>query len=397
MSHQISRGLVSTINSTTIPLAAGASFVGLAEDVSQYRSIAVSVDTDQEGLLFMEISSDGINWDRRKTSPIKQSITSGSLHNFPVICQFFRAIFFNGTTNQGHIRLQTIYHTSVNGVLTASPDQVISSMFDAQLVRNASDVMLDLSRNLYSEKFVFTISGNNGDVGNASFEDIWSYGPTQALIARPLASEKFRVKAGGDANDDVAGTGARAVQLAFLDDSGDLTTETLTLSGVAASAPTTVTGRRVLLGNVTATGTAGGTNIADIVIENEISSEIVAVISAGKGQTQMSHTTTPAGFRGYIRSTHVNVAVGNNKDADVNFCTMDNAYATAAPFGAKRIVKSWLGLQSPDPISPDVFRQIEPLTDVWAQAKGAGASTAVSFDYDIIMIREDVIPILLTS
>ncbi len=70
--------------------------------------------------------------------------------------------------------------------------------------------------------------------------------------------------------------------------------------------------------------------------------------------------------------------------------------ATSAPFGATQIVKKWSGLQSPDPIRLDIFRKVDSLTDLWADAKGNGATTGVSLDYDVIMIKEDPDPVLLT-
>ncbi len=339
MSHQISRGLVSIINSTITSLSAGETFTGEAEDVSQYRSLSVFVDTDQNGQMFIEISIDGVNWDRRKTVKIDQQITSGTLKNYPVFSQFFRVVFVNGPVQQGHIRLQSIFHTSSPAILTSGPDQIISPMFEAQLTRSCNDVMLDISRGLFTDKFTVSVSASNTAVTSGTFSEIWSYGPTQAKVARPLTVEKFRVASGGSPDDTDSGSGAWEVEILYLDGSGDLESDTLTLDGASASNLTSTAGRRVIFGQVTKVGTDLGSNLGDIIIENVDSNDIVAVISTGDGQTQMSQTTVPTGFSGYIRSIHVNVSVGNNKDSDVRFCARNNAFATSAPFGATQIVK----------------------------------------------------------
>lgn len=62
----ISGIVVSTDNSTTTPLAAGASFIGAAESLISYAELDINLagtPAVAPGTLFFEFSPDGVNWD----------------------------------------------------------------------------------------------------------------------------------------------------------------------------------------------------------------------------------------------------------------------------------------------------------------------------------------------
>ena len=155
-------GYVSKANSSTTNLTTGASFTGTAEDIHQFSTITVYVDTDNDATLKMQFSSDGVNWDRTKQVPIDQTISSGSVHTLEVVANFFRVVLTNdGADTTTHLRLQTIYHVQRSGFLTSSPDQKISKINDAQIVRVSNDPFMDLSRGLYSDKIAIHKFGAN--------------------------------------------------------------------------------------------------------------------------------------------------------------------------------------------------------------------------------------------
>jgi len=81
----------------------------------------------------------------------------------------------------------------------------------------------------------------------------------------------LRIKAGGNANDTAAGTGARSVRLTGLNATGVVVSETIATAGASASAATTATFIRLFDAEVVDSGTYGtqdaGSHAADIVID----------------------------------------------------------------------------------------------------------------------------------
>jgi hypothetical protein len=205
----------------------------------------------------------------------------------------------------------------------------------------------------------------------------------------PTTSEGFRIRAGGDVNDTAAGTGAQEVIIQFLDATGLPVTETIATAGAAASASTSVTGRRVnraFIGNV---GTYHGSNTGVIIIENDVTNQVVATIPAGVGQTQQTMYTVPLGWTGFVEVIDINVAVGTNKDANIILWQSLGAYDTTTPFGGKRLVRQWSQIQGTLPPAEFQNRPRFPaLTDLWFTGIGNGAATGVDIDYDIIIIED---------
>jgi hypothetical protein len=386
------KSVISTLNSSTTPLVDAGIFTGTAEDVSSFATMTVYVDTDLDGTLSMEFSSDGTNWDRQRNVAIDQNIESGTVQTLEMVSQYFRVVYTNSTGNgtQGHFRLQSIYHTFRSGFLTSSPDQVISASNNAQIVRVANDPALDISRGLYADKFSIHRFGFNSAVPNGTFADVWAYGPTDPTYNWPTTDETFRVAAGGDVNDTAGGTGARTIQIQYLDSTGVLQQDQLTLAGASASTATSVTGRRIFRAWVDTTGTINGSNTGAIIIENSTSNQIVGVITAATGQTQLTQYTVPLNYTAYLSRIEVSVATGANKDADVRMWQRQNAYTVAAPFGAKRLIRQWVAIQgSLNGIKYDSLPVFPALTDLWLDARGNGAVTGIDADYDLILVKNE--------
>ena len=388
-SVQTTGGKVSTVNSSVATLANGAVFTGTSEDISGFATATIFVDSDQDGTLSMQFSSDGTNWDRSKNVVINQDISTGSVHTIETISQFFRVVYTNGSVTQTHFRLQTIFHVYRSGFLTSSPDEIISKINDAQIVRVSNDPNFDISRGLYADKESTEVSGKNITVPNGSFADIWSYGPTDATYNWPTTAETFQVQAGGNVNDTSAGSGARTLQIIYLDATGAKQQEQLTLAGASASTATSVTATRFLKAFVDSAGSILSNNTGQILIENSTSNQIVGTITAGFGESEMSHYTVPLDFTAYLNSITVDVSAGSNKDADVRMWQRTNALTFSAPFGVKRIVREWDGLQGESTLPKKHLPRFASLTDIWLEAKGNGAATAVDTDYEIILVKDE--------
>lgn len=103
---------VSSVNSTAVVLAGGATFTGTSEDITAYASVSVSVIASHASAtdgLSMQQSSDGTNWDIADTYTVPAA--TGKTFGVQVAAKFFRLVYTNGATLQTSFRLQTIYHT----------------------------------------------------------------------------------------------------------------------------------------------------------------------------------------------------------------------------------------------------------------------------------------------
>ena len=101
---------VSTVNSTTTPLAASTTFTGTSEDVSSYASISIICKSDVAGTLTLQFSNDGTNWDVVNT----YIVSGGTGLDFVkvVTAKYYRVTYINGATPQTYFRLQSIAHVS---------------------------------------------------------------------------------------------------------------------------------------------------------------------------------------------------------------------------------------------------------------------------------------------
>jgi hypothetical protein len=105
-------GLVSTANSSTTPLGISASFTGTSADITNYSAVEVLVATDRSGILNMQFSSDGTNWDHDDAYACTVT-TGGVTQSFyfqgAPIAKYFRVKYDNDGTAQGVFRLQTVF------------------------------------------------------------------------------------------------------------------------------------------------------------------------------------------------------------------------------------------------------------------------------------------------
>ena len=103
--------VISTANSSTSVLGAGAAFTGTSEDISNYAAITVNVFASHASAtdgLSIQQSSNGTNWDFSDVYTI--AATTGKMYAINPMAQFFRVVYTNGGTLQTSFRLQTIFH-----------------------------------------------------------------------------------------------------------------------------------------------------------------------------------------------------------------------------------------------------------------------------------------------
>ncbi len=224
--------------------------------------------------------------------------------------------------------------------------------------------------------------GRNDSILNSVWDLISPTGPSGAF---PASGSPVRIKAGGDGTDIISGSGAREITVVGIDTNLQEITETIATSGASASLYTTASFWRVYRAYVSSVGTYNGNNVGNITMEN---SDDKAIILAGEGQTQHGGFSIPTGKTGYLLNVHI--MTDANKAADFRLFTRENFNDTTAPMSPKRLrlyfdgILGYMGIQ---PNSPMLM--LPALSDIWFEARGGGAGTEVSIDFDILMIDDD--------
>lgn len=131
---------VSTLNSTSVPLLAGATFTGTWEECINFSTITISIFTSHisatNGFKY-QTSTDGTNWDDGDLYTIPVT-TSGNakIYSFGVTSRYYRVIYENGGTNQTEFRLQTILHSSAIKNSSHRVNDGITDEDDTELVKS---------------------------------------------------------------------------------------------------------------------------------------------------------------------------------------------------------------------------------------------------------------------
>lgn len=111
--------VVSPKNSTTVPLAAGAEWIGTGEDIASFQEIDLNVagaPSDAQGTLTFEFSPNGTNWD----ISVPLQLAGPTIIPLPlrVVLPKFRVRYLNGATPLTELRITTIYHRANSKNLT---------------------------------------------------------------------------------------------------------------------------------------------------------------------------------------------------------------------------------------------------------------------------------------
>jgi hypothetical protein len=223
--------------------------------------------------------------------------------------------------------------------------------------------------------------GANPDVaGSSTTEDVSFEGSISWLTA----ATTVRIKAGDVADVDSTGAGARTVVVEGLDSNWEVATETLACNGDSAGSAGSVSFIRVYRAYVETAGTVGGNNTDDVVVENSSGGTDLITIGAGRGQTETTGFTVPAGKEAYLK--RVSAAVAATKPCDMAMWQRQNADDVTVPVSAKRLVHSYPeldGSAQDDFIACPVF---PAKTDLWWTATTGTSAAGVKAEYDLIIV-----------
>ncbi len=226
--------------------------------------------------------------------------------------------------------------------------------------------------------------GRNDAVPNGSWAVVSQLNGSAPFLTGATA---VRVKAGGNAADDAAGAGGRALTVLGIDTALAEISEAIITAGAAASSPTTAAFWRIYRTTLTAVGTYGVNNTGDIVIENAAGGTDIIAMAAGEGRSQHASYSTATGKTGYLLSA--NVTVDSGKKVNIRLFTRDNFNDVAVPFAPKCLRRYWDGISGTFayvPRSPGIV--LPALSDVWVEAYGDGAVSEVSANFEILLVDD---------
>lgn len=364
-------------NSTLTPLGAGATFTGTAE-INGYPSVLVSCFTDQDGTMSLQFSNDGgVNWD----SQLPKNLTAG-LNEFHISSKgyrHFRIVITNTSASaQTVLRLSVSYGsfslkvTSLNGVVRDDDDAIVVRSIEHEEM---------VVENKYQGRFIINKQGLNPDIDIASVpEDIWAAGGVYTGF--PTGSPETLTVLSTSANDTGAGTGARTFQISGLDTNYNLQNETVTLNGLGG-VNTVNKFRRVYSARVLTAGTAE-TNIGDITIRHTTTvANVFALVLAGRGQTNLSNYTIPAGYKGYIK--RIGAQLLDNNTNRLEMCIWRRPFG-----GAVRLVNPFSVTESAqyerNVYGGIVFTEKEDFVIRCISALGNDARLTVN--YDLLVVKD---------
>jgi hypothetical protein len=388
-------GLVSTINSTAVPLAGDGVFTGVMEDVSEFASVSVSWNADVSGNLVMQFSTDGTNWDR--SIPVASGSNSlqtnhGGVHRLSVITKWFRVVYTNDSTPQTEFRLQTLYHKENSLPLVSRLEQVLNTSTDCSLVRPITNIDLDLARRFITGQRAFFFFGFNNVLPTATWEDIHPSGGDIVWLTTP---SKVEVLSTHD-DDDSTGAGVRSVEIHGLSATGEDQEEIILMNGTAP-VESALTYSRVNLVHNEKVGTYGGSHRGDVTVRVTGGGAVLSVMTGvegaagssvqyGSGEAGNGFVSVPLGKVLYITNLEVFINTKSNQTVDVVLYEREGILNTSGDMDPRRVV--WDAIEVTGEITK-TFKshiKIKGLTDLWfrAQASGAGSKISVHLDYYLV-------------
>ena len=281
----------STLNSTSAPLAGGATFTGTAE-LNSAQDVMVSCKTDADGILYAEFSIDNVNWD--SSIPVTVNAGINEFHTYSKGSRYFRIRYVNGSAAQSYFRLGTYFGQYRQG--TSGLSSSVQQDADAITARTISEETFT-SEGKYTGRSIVHKFGRNPDVDAA--EDIWNGGGTYTGFPVSGSAETLSVFS-SSANDTAAGTGARTVILYGLDSSYNEINETVTLNGTTPVA-TTNTFWRMHLGIVVTAGSSEVNEGSITARHSTTTANVFMVMPIGYSFAAICCYTIPAGYTGYIK------------------------------------------------------------------------------------------------
>jgi hypothetical protein len=382
-----SQSPISGGNSTITPTT---SFTGTAEQNDQPEVMVSCYSDDQAGTLYFDFSVNGTDW---RTFPSSGFIVGAGVHHFHTAVKGPRYFRMRWVSSVAPTTLQIYVYYGTFRQPSAPMNQPLGLDADAIVVRPTLS-WLDVSRGLVNGLGTVKKFGRNPSVGT-SFVPISLGGVYQ--VPQAAGATTLRIKAGGNANDTAAGSGAQEVTLEGLDENFNSLIETVATAGASASSATTGTFTRLFRIYVSKSGTyasaIAGSHSGDIIVENSAGTADWGTIdSTGfpKGQSEIGAYSIPTGKTGHIKLR--NLSVDSGKTVDLVFFSRGSIDQTAAPYDAMRarsVVNGVSGGSIETFGGTDIpFGPYVGPTDIGFMGRVASGTAQISVEFEIFIINE---------
>lgn len=307
MTFLADRSVASTGNNSTTPLNDGQTFTGTAE-LNNFHCLLVTLKTDADGVLYIDFSPDGTNWDSTLTTYVDAG--AHEIHRAVKAARYVRVRLTNNSGgNQSYLRLYTYFgnFSALNSPLNSE----IREDADASIVRTI-DPEIDMASGRFQGFSIVNKFGTNSDIDTASVpEDIWENGGVYTGF--PATGEPLRAVS-TSTDDDVGGTGAEIITAQAMTEDWEWVEITFTLNGTGAVAPDAPYASTNFIRCHTATvtqsanGANTGVNAGTITVYQSVTTtNIFLSMRPGRNQTNCSAYTIPAGYTGYMRFVHCSI------------------------------------------------------------------------------------------
>ena len=196
------QGITSVLNSSIVPLAAGATFTGTGE-LNTYADVMTTIATDQNGIYYCEFSPDGTNWDSTLTF-YYDTARINPPHVIVKGNRYWRARFTNTSASaQTYFRFNSFFGSFEK--LTSPINGQVSENFDALVVR-PTDYKYEVARSKRQGDTTWNKYGYNNDIDGTA-ETVW---PVGGLLTRLTSASTLSIVS-TSASDTSAGTGAQSI------------------------------------------------------------------------------------------------------------------------------------------------------------------------------------------
>lgn len=227
--------------------------------------------------------------------------------------------------------------------------------------------------------------GRNAALPNGSFEPIGLLSVARAFLQAPTT---VRVKAGGNAADDVGGDGAQGIVIDGIDSDLNRVQREIATAGAGAGPVSVTQFWRPFRAWVSSVGTYDAANTAAVTIENGAGTQDLLSIGIEFGQTQTASFSIPTGHTGYLLS--VDITVDSNQATDITMCTREDFNVVASPMKSVRIQRYWDGVLKNIPAyRPKAPSNIlKPLSDIWFEGMGSGGASEATVDFEVLVVQD---------
>ena len=245
------------------------------------------------------------------------------------------------------------------------------------------DYLMQVAKGNIEGAYLVHKFGANGAVGS-TLEPI----TTTGFYRTPQTAASLEILS-SDADDDVAGLGARKVMVIGLNASGHQVSEEVSLDGTT---PVTLTNTylRIYRAYVTESGTYATQSLSSqqgiITIRGvgggQTWAQIDNIAGFGVGQTEIGVYTIPKGYECYLLKKVM--SVNSVKAADLYFFQKQNITKTTAPYAPVRLVEKHIGVQGVQEInSRSSITMFPELTDVGFMGKSS-TSAEISVEFELL-------------